>query len=90
VVPYNGVIFTSKEGRELAKNDKTRLKLKDLAVKQEQRIEIQDMRIVQLRGYVEDQDNLSPMGKLGWGIVGFIGGGIVFYYAGKVVNNVSK
>lgn len=85
--PYDGVIFNSKESRELVAKDKKLIKLEQLNPLYEEKIEIQDKRITLLKDHVENTQNLSTFSKTVWFALGFLSGSVMFYYAGKAMNN---
>ena len=90
LAPFNGVIFTTEEGRELVENDKKLIKLEQLQVKYEEKIGLQDQRIDLLKNHISDMEQLSPWSRHTWFFIGFVAGGITFYYSSKAIKNASK
>jgi hypothetical protein len=88
LAPYDGVIFNQKEANELVVTDKKVLTLEKLAVKYEEKIELQDQRIELLRSSLEEQTRYGSLGKTGWFVAGFITSGLVFYLSSEIVKNV--
>jgi hypothetical protein len=87
LVPYNGVLFNHEEAQKLVANDQKRLKLEDLAVKQDARATLQDDRINLLRNELESQRGYT-LGKYGYFLLGVLGGTVLMYYGTKAAGNL--
>lgn len=85
--PHDGVVFTNQEANDLVKTDQKVIKLEQLQIKYEEKIGLQDQRIDLLRTHIKDNQELSPMGKLGWFFVGFVGGSLMFYMSAKATKD---
>ena len=90
VIAEKSLVFTMKEEKKLRENNEKRLKLEDLRIYHERKIEIQQKRIDNLKDYVEDHKSLTTTGKIGWFLVGFIASTAATYITIKVVQEAKQ
>jgi len=90
VITEKSIVFTMKEEKKLRENNNKRLKLEDLRIQHEAKIDIQQKRIVNLKEYVEDHKSLTTAGKIGWFFIGFLASSTATYVAVKVVNEAKR
>ncbi|HLD91086.1 MAG TPA: hypothetical protein VI911_08755 [Patescibacteria group bacterium] len=92
-VPYDGYLFTSEEESKLRQTNEEKIKLEDLNVLKDRKIEIQELRLDGYKKYVDETKDLAPMGtweRIGWFFLGVGVTGVGFYTTSKIIKNTSK
>ena len=88
IVKNDGVLFSKAEEKELRKRDQQRIKLEDLNVLKDQKIDIQNKRIDNLKEHVTDLESLNRWGKYTWYLIGFVSATASLYIGSKISKNM--
>ena len=88
VAPHDGFIFDQVEEKELRQRDQRRIKLEELNILKDEKIEIQAKRIDNLKSQVKDLEGLNRWGKYGWYALGFIAATASLYISSQITENM--
>jgi len=93
--PYKGYLFNPEEEKQLRVINERKLKLEDLAIKQDEKIAsmervitLQSDRIDLLRGELGKEEPLSNWGRFGYFALGVVTTGAMFYLTAKTIDSV--
>lgn len=92
-VPYDGYLFNNEEEKKIRQINEEKIKLEDLNILKDKKIELQDLRINNYQNYVEDTKDLKPLGsweRVGWFFLGVLSTGVGFYTTSKIIKNSNK
>lgn len=86
--PTDGFVFSKEEEKTVRGYKENSIKLEQLNVLKNEKIDLQDQRITNLKNHIEDSKPLSTWGKIGYFTLGVVATGLNLYLASKVLEGM--